>query len=262
MADEQLQPVVELVNTGIAVLSPDPDQPGAWQLDVNGVTQSYVDLADPTQMRVAYFPYLGYVVDLVAEPGTPVDALHLGGGAMAVPRYLAATRPGSRQDVVEIDGALAALVGRELPVDPSWRIEVHIADGRAVLERTPRDSLDLLVVDAYETGHLPAHFTAAEFAAAAAHAVRGTGLYAGNVMDGPPLAMVRTQVLSLRAVFADVCLVADLELVAKRRGNVLVLASHRALPVAELDRRLAADAFGARPVVGDELDALVERGLP
>ncbi|MFL6076224.1 MAG: spermidine synthase [Mycobacteriales bacterium] len=261
MADER-QMVLEQVDTGIAVLVPDVTRPGAWQLDMNGAAQSYVDLVDPTHLEFAYFRHLGYVVDLVAEPGLPLDALHLGGGAMTVPRYLAATRPGSRQDVVEIDGALAALVSRELPFDPSWQIDVHVADGRAVLERTPPHSLDLLVVDVYEGGSLPSHFAAAEFAAIAAQAVRRTGLYAGNILDGPPLAMVRTQVLGLRAVFADVCLVANLGLVGQRRGNVLVLASQRPLPVAELERRLAGDPFGCRPVVGEELDALVERGLP
>jgi len=260
MADDE--PRMEQVDTGLAVLVPDLSRPGAWQLDLNGVTQSYVDLADPTHLEFAYFRHLGHVVDLAAAPGAPVDALHLGGGAMTVPRYVAATRPGSHQDVAEIDAALAALVGRELPFDPSWRITVYAADGRAVLERTPGASLDLLVADAYEGGSLPSAFAAAEFAAAAARALRRTGLYAGNILDGPPLAMVRSQVLGLRAVFADVCLVADLDLVGRRRGNVLVLASHRPLPVAELARRLAAEPFPARPVTGAELDALVARGLP
>jgi spermidine synthase len=47
-----------------------------------------------------------------------VHALHLGGGALTLPRYLAHTRPGSRQLVAEVDDALTDLVREHLPLPP------------------------------------------------------------------------------------------------------------------------------------------------
>ena len=42
----------------------------------------------------------------------PADVVHLGGGGFTMPRYLAATRPGTRSTVLEIDPGVVAL-GRE-----------------------------------------------------------------------------------------------------------------------------------------------------
>ena len=45
----------------------------------------------------------------LAVAGDALDVVHLGGGALTLPRYVAATRPGSRQRVVEIDQPLTDL---------------------------------------------------------------------------------------------------------------------------------------------------------
>ncbi len=56
---------------------------------------------------------------------------------MTLPRYLAVTRPGSRQDVVEADAGLAALVAEHLPLPVNAGVTVHTVDARAWLEAAP-----------------------------------------------------------------------------------------------------------------------------
>ena len=81
------------VDSGIAELVPDVDVPDAWTLCLNGTAQSHVDLEDPTRLEFEYMRRLAHVADLVAPAGDPVRAMHLGGGAFTLPRYIATTRP-------------------------------------------------------------------------------------------------------------------------------------------------------------------------
>ncbi|NUR40700.1 MAG: spermidine synthase-like protein, partial [Streptomyces sp.] len=86
-------PVARAVDHGFAKLMPDVDRRRAWLLTVDGAPQSYVDLDEPTHLEFEYARRLGHALDILAEPGQPLDVLHLGGGALTLPRYVAATRP-------------------------------------------------------------------------------------------------------------------------------------------------------------------------
>src|SRR5215210_2450801 len=123
----RLPPGPTAVTGGTAELLADADRDGSWMLLVNGTAQSHVDLDDPTHLEFEYVRRLGHVVDLIAPAGAPLRALHLGGGAWTLARYLAATRPGSAQRVAELDGALAELVEARLPAD-GLGIEVAVGD--------------------------------------------------------------------------------------------------------------------------------------
>ena len=105
-----------LITTGTARLEQDRDDPDGWMVHVNGVPSSYVDLADPTNLVFEYHQWTAAVVDAVHPAGEaglqPLRAVHLGGAGCAFPRYLAATRPGSRQLVLEVDERLVDLVRR------------------------------------------------------------------------------------------------------------------------------------------------------
>src|SRR3954447_6062350 len=91
------------VTGGTAELLADADRDGSWMLLVNGTPQSHVDLDDPAHLEFEYVRRIGHVLDRGAPGGRPLDVVHLGGGAMTLPRYVAVTRPGSRQRVAEID---------------------------------------------------------------------------------------------------------------------------------------------------------------
>ncbi|MFC8092401.1 fused MFS/spermidine synthase [Streptomyces sp. NPDC057301] len=246
--------VVERVDGGLAELIPDPDRARAWTLLIDGAPQSHVDLDDPAYLSFEYQRRLGHIIDLVAPPGKPVQAVHLGGGALTLARYVAATRPRSTQQVVERDGALVQLVRRELPLDPNARIRVRSADARDGLAKVPDGWADLVIADVFSGARTPAHLTSTEFLDDVRRALRPGGVYTANLADGPPLAHLRGQIATATARFAECALVADPTVLrGKRFGNAVLVAADRPLPVAELTRLAASDPHPGRVEHGRSL---------
>ncbi|WP_189867039.1 spermidine synthase [Streptomyces poonensis] len=256
-------PVTRVTDHGTAKLMPDVDRERAWLLTVDGAPQSYVDLDEPTHLEFEYARRLGHALDTVAEPGRPLDVLHLGGGALTLPRYVAATRPGSRQDVVEADRGLLDLVTEHLPLPGDARIALHGADAREWLEAAPAGSADILIADVFGGSRVPAHLTTVAYARAAARVLRGDGVYLANLADAAPFAFLRSQLATLATVFAELALVAEPAVLRGRRfGNAVLLAAHHPLDIAPLARRTAADAFPARVEHGGALRDFIGAAVP
>jgi spermidine synthase len=252
---------VAAVASGLAELVPDPDRPTAWTLLIDGAPQSHVDLADPTHLEFEYVRRMGAVLDLVAPPGAPLRVLHLGGGALTLPRYVAATRPGSAQRVVEIDGPLVDLVRRVLPPDPRIRLKIRVGDAREVVTGAREGGYDVAVLDVFAGARTPAHLASAEFMQEVARVLAPGGWLVANVADGPPLRYARAQVATIRAALPEACLVADAAVLRGRRfGNLVVLAGRTAPPVDELTRRGAADRLPRRVVT--DLDRFTGGAAP
>ncbi|MEU5550205.1 fused MFS/spermidine synthase [Micromonospora sp. NPDC047793] len=250
------------VDTGQAELAPDPDRPGSWTLLLDGAPQSHVDLTDPTHLEFEYVRRLAAAIDLVAPAGAPLRVLHLGGGALTLPRYVAATRPGSVQRVVEVDGALVELVRRELPWRPDARVKVRVDDARAVLAAGRDAGYDVIVADVFAGSRTPARLTSVEYAAEVARVLRPGGWYLANLADGPPLRYARGQVATVRELLPRACLVADAGVLRGRRyGNLVLVAGRQDPPVAALTRRAAGDWFPGRVLAGADLDRFVG-GVP
>ena len=250
------------VRLGGAELVPDLDRTNAWLLFVDGVPQSGVDLADPGYLEFEYVRRIGHVVDLAFPAGEPIRALHLGGGALTLPRYIAHTRPGSRQLVAEVDDALTDLVRASLPLPAGHRIRVRAADARDVVESVREGSYDLVIADVFAGAVTPPRLTTAELAAATARALRPGGVYAVNVAAGPPIEPARSAVATVRSSYKETCMVAEPGVLrGRRRGNLVIFGSDQPLPEAALLRAAAADPFPARVVSGDELRRFIS-GAP
>lgn len=262
-AEDEPIPVTRDVDTGTAKLLPDVDRPRGWLLTVDGAPQSYVDLDSPTYIEFEYARRLAHVLDAAAEPGRPLDVLHLGGGALTLPRYLAARRPGSRQQVVEADRGLLALVEEHLPLPAGTGIRVHAADARTALEAAPEVSVDVIVADVFGGSRVPAHLTSVEYARGAARVLRPGGLYAANLADSAPFTFLRGQLANFAALFDHLCLIAEPAVLRGRRfGNAILVASRDELPVDRLAREVLADAFPARVVHGPALRRLIGNAVP
>jgi spermidine synthase len=239
--------VTRNVDFGVAKLMPDVDRERAWLLMVDGAPQSYVDLDAPEHLEFEYARRLGHVLDTVAEPGSPLDVLHLGGGGLTLPRYLAATRPGSRQDVVEADRALLELVVEHLPLPDGAAITLHGADARAWLEAAPAGSADVLVADVFGGSRVPAHLTSVAYAREAGRVLRDDGVYLANLADAAPFVFLRSQLATFATVFEELVLIAEPAVLRGRRfGNAILVAAHHPVDIPALARRTAADAFPAR----------------
>lgn len=256
-------PVIRDVDQGTARLLPDVDRERAWLLTVDGSPQSYVDLDAPEHLEFEYARRLAHVVDCAAEPGVPLEVLHLGGGALSLPRYVAATRPGSRQEVAEADRGIVGLVAEYLPLPDGSGITVHGTDAREKLEATAPGSVDVLVADVFGGSRVPAHLTSVPYAQAAARALRADGVYAANLADGAPFDFLRPQLATFAAVFEELVVIAEPAVLRGRRfGNVVLVASRVPFDTAALTRRCAADAFPARVEHGAAVAALIKGARP
>ncbi|PAZ09572.1 spermine synthase [Streptomyces sp. SA15] len=255
--------VVEAVDGGLAELIPDRDRTRAWTLLVDGAPQSHVDLDDPAYLSFEYQRRLGHVIDLVAPPGRPVHAVHLGGGALTLARYVAATRPRSTQQVVERDAPLVQLVRRELPLAPNTRIRVRSADAREGLAKVPDGWADLVIADVFSGARTPAHLTSTEFLDEVRRALKPGGFYAANLADGPPLAHLRGQIATASARFPELALLADPAVLrGKRFGNAVLVACDHPLPLTELTRRAASDPHPGRVEHGKALTDFTGGAVP
>ncbi|MFF1559338.1 spermidine synthase [Streptomyces sp. NPDC058279] len=239
--------LVGQVDGGLAELVPDRERARAWTLLIDGAPQSHVDLADPLHLDFAYQRRIGHLIDLVAPARRPLNVVHLGGGALTLARYTAASRPRSTQQVVEIDAALVAFVREHLPLDPQTRVRVRAVDARAGLAKVPDGWADLVIADVFSGSRTPAHLTSTEFLDDVRRALAPTGWYVANLTDGPPLAHLRGQIATAASRFGELALAADpVVWRGKRFGNAVLVAADRELPVAEFTRRVASDPHPGR----------------
>jgi len=246
--------IAEAVDFGVAELVPDADRPGAWTLLLDGLPQSHVNTERPDRLAFEYMRRLASVVDSYAPSGVPLRVLHLGGGAMALARYVAATRPGSRQVVVERDAALVNLVRRVIPLPRRAPIKVKVADARtAVTAENLRGRFDLVLVDVPDC-----RFTMDFVAAMRGVLVAAGGCVAMNIVDGH----ARAHVATMRSVGRQVCLMAESSVLhGRHRGNVVLVAADR-LPTPALIQATARDPVPVKILYGSELDRFVAGAKP
>jgi hypothetical protein len=218
----------------------DPAVPGGRTLILNSARHSYVDLHDPRHLEFAYVQWIAEVADGLQPAGAPIDALHLGGGGFTLPTYLRATRPGSRQRVLELDGGLVALDRRELGLVTGPDLRVRVGDARVGLAAQPTGGFDLVVGDAFGYLVVPWHLATREMAADIARVLRPGGVYAQNVIDYPPLRFIRSELATVAAVFPYVALIGPADALAGKVGaNFVIVASKSPLPLATLRAGLA-----------------------
>lgn len=241
----------------------DLDRGNAWLLAVRGVAQSYVDLDDPTHLDFEYVRLIADAIDASYDEGDPLDVVHLGGGACTVARYVAATRPGSRQLVFEADAEVADLVGERLGLDEVPGVAMAVCDARDGLATMATDAADVIVSDVFEGPTVPARLLTLQALADVRRVLRDHGSYVANVADSAPFGFVRPVVATVRATFEHVALLAEPSVLRGRRfGNVVLVASDAPLAAEELTRRGARSLPPARLVAGADLVAFVDDAVP
>lgn len=238
-----------------AVIRSDRWVPGAYELVVDGTPQSHVDPERPTELFFEYVSRMGRVIDQL--PDGPLTALHLGAGAFTLPRYIEATRPGSRQQVIELEPALVELVRETIPLPRGASIRVRTGDARAGLARLPdglRGAVDVLVVDVFAGARTPAHVTSVEFYRECAAFLAEGGVLLANIADGGTLAFARSQAATVSLVFADTAVLAESGVLRGRRyGNFVLVATNDELPLDWMPRLLAGGPHPASVVRGRDL---------
>lgn len=238
----------------------DAKRDSGWWLLVDGSEQSYVEPGDPLHLEFEYVQMIAQVLDSFFTSDAPVTALHLGGGLCTVPRWLAARHPGSRQRVVEHSAEIAKL-SASLGKPPGTTVVIE--DALAVASRARRSSADLVVCDIYEGPDTVTQMFTLAAVRKVRKVLRADGLYLCNLSDATPFALSRVVAATLSAVFGSVVLLAEPPVLRGRRsGNLVLAASDRDLPVAELTRRAAGGAVRFRVVTNDDLTEFAGDAVP
>jgi spermidine synthase len=223
-------------------LVPDEDGRGGVTVMLDGSPQSHVDLRDPGHLAFEYVQHIAAVIDTL--PPGPLGVTHVGGAGLTLARYVNAERPGSTQIVLEPDEALTAVVRRELPLPRRHRIRVRPVDGRSGIAALSDASADVVVLDAYAGGRVPAELTTVELLRDVRRVLRPSGVALLNVADEPGLRYVARVVAGARDAFGTVALIAAHEVLkGKRFGNTVVVASASPLDLPTLRRQAARMPF-------------------
>ncbi|HEV2790405.1 MAG TPA: fused MFS/spermidine synthase, partial [Solirubrobacterales bacterium] len=205
------------------------------------------------------YRYTHWIVDAIngSNPGAgPLDAVFVGGGAFTLPRWLEATRPGSRSLVLEVDGDMVDFVEDDLGVRASSAMRVAVGDGRIEMLDVETDSVDVVVGDAFSGLTVPWHLTTTEWMEEVQRVLRPGGLYAANIIDLPPLDFLKAETATMLDSFEEVRMItyAD-EFGAPAGGNIVLIASDR-----PLSERAGSVAMGATTFAGPEVDSFAADG--
>lgn len=217
-----------------------------------------MNLANPADIFYEYLRRIGHVVDLVAEPGQAVNALHLGAGALTLARYIQATRPGSTQHAVELERELLDFVLQKLPMPDGTKLTTHIGDAREALAGLPAQLLfDVVILDIFSGPEAPEHIARREFYEEAAQRLRPGGVLIVNVGDEPALTLVRSQVAALRLAMADVAAFAESGMFEGRYpGNIILVGTRNRWPAEWTRELLARGPHPAAVLSGVDLDRI------
>ncbi len=219
------------------------DDRGGVTVAVDRHPQSHVCLRDPGLLVFEYVQHIALVVGTLRPTApAPLRVTHVGGAGLTIARWVQHTRPGSPQIVLEPDAALTEAVRQRLPLPRGHRIRVRAVDGAHGILDLRDGSADVVILDAYAAGRVPAELTTVEWLGQAARVLTADGVLVANLADEPGLGYVARVLASIVASggFAGVngCAAIAATSVWKRRhfGNVVVAAGRSELDLAALAR--------------------------
>jgi MFS family permease len=208
----------------------DPENPAGRVLLLDDLAHSYVDLKDPTDLRFPYVTWIARAFDAVSPPKKPMNVVFVGGGGFTLPRWLGATRPGSQALVLEVDSELVEFDEEHLGLRRTPDLRIETGDARISMRDVPSGSADAVVGDAFGTLTIPWHLATSEWIAEVKRVLKPGGLYTLNVIDEPPLDLLKAEAATVRGAFRHVRIVAEGELERPAGGNAVILASDRPIP--------------------------------
>lgn len=224
-----------------------------WTLVIDGFYHSNLDLDGDPHLNFDYAKRVVALADQFFTPGVPISVLHLGGGALSIPRYIEQTRPGSRQVVVEVEKDVITFVEEYFPLPSDTRIEVIYADA-ADIKNVMVDGhsrFDLILCDVYMEYLAPAD-SALEFYSSVKDLLSDEGIVIINAVDAlaTQREFAQTHFDYTKEVFERAVVLADVEdLEQGRKTNILVVAGsddrlENLLPIESKD-------FGLTAVIED-----------
>ncbi len=236
---------------------PDPFNPGAFRVIHGATSQSWVDPDDPERLEFEYVQRIaaGLESTVLKRPvAERIRVVHLGGGGLTLPRWMAARRPQTAQIVCEPDVELTAEVRRKIPLPPRSGIKVRDVDARSGIAQMPDSYADAIILDAFVGAQVPADLATTEFFAEVRRCARPGAVFIANVAGESPFEWVKRFSAGVVALFRHVQVSAETAVWKGRRyGNLVLLGSASPLPIEDLARKSAAAPFPYRAISGREL---------
>ena len=240
----------------------DPDRPTGRVLRLDNLRHSYVDVADPAYLEFAYIKNMAAVIDASFASGRALDAVHVGSGGFTIPRWLSATRPGTRSTVLEIDRGVVRLGRQRLGVDDIAGLSVRIGDARTSLRAVPARSADLIVLDAFGSLSVPWHLATREFLADVVRVLRPGGVIVSNVIDNDPRRLLASEARTLATVVPHTALLSRPEQLQRGGGgNFILVGAFTAVDAARAEANAGRLGEPSRAVSGTAYAAVAAGGV-
>jgi hypothetical protein len=217
-----------IAQRGDLVVERDPRRPSGRLLRQSGMDASYVDLAHPSHLEFDYLRWMRTVLHAARAQ----RVLHIGGGACALARALAAENPSGRQEVCELDAEVLSLAREHLGLRRTPGLRVRHAEGRAFLGGQPDGSWDAIVIDAFVGAAVAPQLITVQ---ALGDAARVAPLVLVNVVDSRAGREVRAIAAALAAAYPRVWALGG------RAGNTVVAGAVVKLPLQRIAAGVAAD---------------------
>jgi ubiquinone/menaquinone biosynthesis C-methylase UbiE len=230
-----------------------PEFPGrTYVLTLDGDPNSVVNLDNPAELDLRYPRWIADSLNARYPGKKPLDGVFVGGGAFSLPRWLNASRPGSKSTVLEIDGGTVELDEEKLGLRTSPDLEVKVGDARVTMLDVPSDSADVVVGDAFSGLTVPWHLTTAEWLQEVKRVLKPGGLYAMNLVDNTPLEFLKSEASTFLDAFTDVRMITPVDASGEPiEGNTVLLGSMKQMP-----ESIGSSAYEARTFQRSEVKAL------
>lgn len=252
-----MQASVRLSRSGqLAELFPDTLTHNGVVLSIGGAEQSHVEVDDPSFLLHDYIRRMRSIITAGFGDERPSNALHLGAGALTLPRWLQHWQPGLAQTVVDYEPELVEFVLQHLPMHPKPESVVDDA-AAALIEQLAGRAYDLVVVDLFNSDQAPGHLTTAEFFENCLARVSPRGLLVVNFGDDAGMRFARRLTSTMVSVLGPGALLAapDEVLGGGSEGNLVLAAAARGFSQGQQNMIWAAGPHPGSLLSGDELIA-------
>ena len=162
--------------------------------------QTCYALDDPKRM---VFNYTRMMMASLSVQPAPRRILIIGLGGGTLPSALASLLPQAVIDVVEIDPAVVRVARDYFRFEPSVRLRVHQADGRAHVRQMLQEQrqFDLVMLDAFDFNYIPRHLMTRQFLAQVKGILAPGGVLVANTFASSQL--YAQESATYAAVFGD-----------------------------------------------------------
>ncbi len=163
------------------------------------------------------------------------DCLIIGGGAFSLPSYFSRTQPGTRIDVVELDGKLQNLSSEYFGFKKPDGMQIYTQDGRAFLNRNNR-RYDAIYNDAFTSVIPPFQLLTKEATLRLKASLKAGGFVAMNIISPLDSEPFLSTAKTIRSVFPfAVAFPVNPSLRREANQNIILVASNDKIQSSQLE---------------------------